>query len=506
MPIMFTLSNLAKGLLLLFLFSFLGCKTDITGDKLPNKPPKTFLITDTIARDEADRFNTNVHIQWWGDDPDGFVMGYEYTFDKPVTASTVWLFTTQNDSTFKLNIPAGNAVFDFQFTIRAIDNLGLADPNPVSLVYPVRNSPPSIQLTNVPDGTNPLAFGNPTLSFPILRFNWTASDPDGDESIVGFDIWLNDTTQAPLRINAGFSGLTIRADDFAASVSTCSVFPGQSNLALPNKLQGLLMNDSNRFFIRAVDISGANSAISFSRNIFVKRPISDILFVQTYSTGNANRQTFFLNALSDAGYSNVETLELFRNENSRFTRLAPDARTQNQIFALFKTIVWASPDLDQVLFFGKSTLNSFLNAGGKLVISTFSKGADPITAAYFDFTPIDSLSPPPTGFSLLMNDTCRAFPIQAGYPELQFSNFLSVFRPIVLVTDGRPLYRASVLQRNNTTFAVTNFLGNTTFMGIVENPTNNSKVVLSTLELDRLNNNNQIANFFRTLFRNEFGL
>ena len=47
-----------------------GCKTSFTGDELPNEPPETYTVVDTIIRVGEDRLNSQVEIRWWGDDPD----------------------------------------------------------------------------------------------------------------------------------------------------------------------------------------------------------------------------------------------------------------------------------------------------------------------------------------------------------------------------------------------------------------------------------------------------
>lgn len=104
---------------------FFSCKTGLKGNLKDNLAPETHTIIDTIIRIGADRMNAQVQLQWWGDDADGFIKGYEFTFDSLITASTVWSFTTKQDSTFILSIPAGKDTVDFTFYVRAIDNLNI---------------------------------------------------------------------------------------------------------------------------------------------------------------------------------------------------------------------------------------------------------------------------------------------------------------------------------------------------------------------------------------------
>ena len=61
---------------------FGSCKKDFEGTELGNIAPETYLVTDTIIRFGDDRLESEVTLKWWSDDEDGFVTGYEYTFDR----------------------------------------------------------------------------------------------------------------------------------------------------------------------------------------------------------------------------------------------------------------------------------------------------------------------------------------------------------------------------------------------------------------------------------------
>ncbi len=79
---------------------FSACKTSFQGESNPNLPPETFTIADTIIRSGDDRLTSQVHAEWWGNDADGYVSGYEFTFDSIINAGTIWHFTISQDSTF----------------------------------------------------------------------------------------------------------------------------------------------------------------------------------------------------------------------------------------------------------------------------------------------------------------------------------------------------------------------------------------------------------------------
>ncbi|MCC6548817.1 MAG: hypothetical protein IT279_01990, partial [Ignavibacteriaceae bacterium] len=205
-------------LYLSFVFLLLagGCTEDVTEVPYVNKPPKTglFLTPDSVISQQASRLKVN----WWGDDSDGLVVGFYFTWD-----NTNWSFTTRKDSTFSLQIGAADTIYTFR--VAAVDNagngiydasivrnginlgaepftdangngifdagepftdIGDIDPAPVSLPFPIKNSAPVISintLTILPDS-----------SFPVMTFGWNASDIDGDQTISSIELVLNDTT------------------------------------------------------------------------------------------------------------------------------------------------------------------------------------------------------------------------------------------------------------------------------------------------------------------------
>ena len=130
-------------LIALFLFGIIGssCETGITGDIIENQPPSTFMTVDGIDREDSFRLSSQIRISWWGNDPDGYIVGFEYAIND--TSEGAWSFTTRTDSTFILPITEGQTVDDVLFKVRAIDNDGAKDPVGASLQYPIINSSPT---------------------------------------------------------------------------------------------------------------------------------------------------------------------------------------------------------------------------------------------------------------------------------------------------------------------------------------------------------------------------
>ncbi|HBX65174.1 MAG TPA: hypothetical protein DEG32_03140, partial [Balneolaceae bacterium] len=83
-----------------------------------------------------------INISWWGNDPDGYVVGYEYAIND--TSEGAWTFTERSDSTFILPITEGQETDDVLFKVRAVDDDGERDPDGARLVYPIVNSNPTV--------------------------------------------------------------------------------------------------------------------------------------------------------------------------------------------------------------------------------------------------------------------------------------------------------------------------------------------------------------------------
>ncbi len=484
-----------------------GCASDFNGDVSPNKPPVTRLTADTIILNGNDRLGTRLHLRWWGDDEDGLVTGYEFTFDSILGPSTVWQFTTQNDSIFLLTIPAGVDTFNFRIAIRAVDNDGARDPKPATLGYPSRNAPPSVNFTYLPDNGNPLAGGNPKTSFPVIRYTWEAQDDDGLENIGSFEFCLNDTTVAPLVIPGVQRSMIIQGNNLNGNTTDCNVFPGSFQIPFQDKLNGMKLNDSNTLYIRVVDLSLAKSKWVAANTIFVRKPTSQVLLVNAYNntaSGYAELNNFYRQQLASSGISSVDTLNLLEKEGGRFVNLAASNRTQSLIFSMFKSVIWYGQDADFSLAYGTNTLTELLNKGGKVLMSTFVSGATSPKEQAYDFTPIDSLLTPPTGSTFIMVDTSTCQPLQNGWPQLQYSQFQPVVRPMKLIGGAQPLYNGRIIRR----IGVANFsawTGPSCVMAIRANATTGSEIIFSTLELHKLNNQNNIGQFFAKL-KDEFGL
>ena len=490
---------LSAFLILLSITLFYSCKTGLKGTEKDNLAPNTHTIIDTIIRIGADRMNAQVELQWWGDDADGFIKGYEFTFDSVITTSTVWYFTAKQDSTFILSIPAGKDTVDFIFYVRAIDNLNIPDPTPARLGLPVKNSAPSVVFLSGPN--------NPSVTFPVVKFYWKGTDPDGDENLLRYELCWNDTSQIPYSLDISASSGTFIATTFATNNPSSNVFANNDLTAQATLMNGMILNDSNHLFIRAVDKSEAKSAFVSSYKIFIKKPSSTTLLCEGYTspTQSATALTFYSQNLTAAGVTSFDTLNIFQQQTGVYTQLAPDNLTQSRIFSLFNTIIWFSNDASKSLSLGQRTLDNFFNAGGKLFEAVYVSSSFDEQSTFLDFTPVQSLIAY-SDTALILQDTSSVFAQQAGYPDLKSNSIISNVKPFNLVPGAVPIYNANLTGKKISTNFLFPWPGASTVIASKSNQSGQVNFIFSSLELQKLDGLSNATQLFQQLFVQEFGL
>ena len=499
----------------LWLMSACHTQDGILGVPKENRLPDTYMVVDTIVRWGDDRFTSTLQVHWWGTDPDGWVVGYELRLAG--VADTAWTFTTAHDSIFLLNIPAGSDTFDAVFEIRAIDNTGAFDPSPARLRYPVRNSVPTLAFVYPPNGSNPLAGAFPTHSFTVLHFAWQGSDPDGAASIERYELCLNDTTQSSrwLSLPPTYTECILQAETPNGTSSSCLVFPGDRTTPLTDRLQGLILSDSNRLYVRVIDRSGAKSDWTESRSVFVRTLSHNILFVNAFTPSaipNQNVDTVaarMATQLALSGINQYHELRIFERSGNAFTQLSANNATQSRIFDLFDHIIWLGGggyDFDQNAALTQYTMGRFLDGGGNLLMSLTSSAGSPATGTIYELFPFDSLLAPPDGYGFLLTDTATLSPLSPNYPILGYDRFNPAVRPLKLRSGTTGLYKANIWLRNFSTLSLTPSSGPSTVMALRYNPINQSRFAFTTLELHSLNRNGTLSTMLSQLLRNEFGI
>lgn len=460
---------------ILFLIS---CTEDFSDNPIGNIPPETglFLYPDSSVSKQPSR----LRVSWWGDDPDGLIIGYYIKWEG---IDDKWSFTTSNDSVFAL--PIGSKDTTYNFTVSAVDaqgngrydfkvfqngidygaepfidknlngrydegefyyDLGLIDPTPASTNFPIKNSSPVLawdELSFLPD-----------TSFAVMTIKWNASDLDGEESITSIKLALNDTSNFVL-LNGSVRLVTLRGVNLESSEPEFEILINSDPQNIFSKrLSGLKLNDNNVIYIKAVDLSGAESDLlslpQTSATWYVKKPKGQLLIFDDFRSATTDLQaTQFYNNVFNTINGGVlankfDVFDLFKN------KLPFESVTILETIKLFKYVFWYSASNPRLDLLNICT-EKFNQAGGKIAFSmTFQ---DSSSNFLFDlsslqgFLPIDNVSKVLSNGFLLLG--ANATPVDgSGYPHLKTSvtiSFVRSFTPNEIVTDK--IYELS--DRNN---------------------------------------------------------
>jgi len=386
-----TMRNKSISTILLLVLLAAACSLkDPFGDSreshpLGNMPPETHLFllveqdvrVDTLSTGKIDTLIVKTGldttpsrqiVHWWGDDPDGRVVGYAIQWNyqpEPV-------FTTAEMDTFYIPIRSQYDVFSF--SVWSVDDQGAQDPTPAVLYFPVYNTPPSISFRL---NSNPRVSGNPNVTshtFPTRTFVWDVFDPDGRETVTAILYALDDTTS------------WIRLPGNADQVTLRDLPPGE-----------------HQFFVKAEDISGAQSStICFPdprdpqvpNRWEVKPIIGRLLLVNDYAQdqtllqGQNFYESILRQLLGDDGYSvwqiGTSRVPMINSQNSLpYTSIDIEAN-----LAYFDQVIWFSHLGRPNLSAAGLSITRFIREGGKILITNANQELPDTT---WTFTGIDSV-------------------------------------------------------------------------------------------------------------------
>lgn len=514
-----------KTLFLIFALAilFYACSEKITGSKVENLPPETKIFLFPDVENAISKQKSKLQVFWWGDDPDGFVIGYYIKWE-----NDNWAFTTKTDSTFTLAIVGmdtsytfyvaavdnnGNGKYDNQVLRNGINfgpepfedkngngrfdegepfvDIGNVDPTPAKFKFPIKNSPPEISFQKNSDV--------PETTFTAASFAWNVTDIDGNETIQKIYIALNDTSSF-VEIPGHITFITIVAKPpFSSDVVDADILLGSSTSPYSIKLPNLKLNSLNRFYVKAKDIAG-----SFSRTIvmpdtlkkwYVKKPKGEILVIDDYTIAD-NAEGFYLRMLDSLGFGNkYDYLDIKYGKTSTTPGIFLPKfinPTFIETLRLFKAVFWFT-DNDPSLEVAQLSVRNYTERGGKILLSmVFPQIFD--TRSLGDFLPIDSVSPTPIAFipfNTMVNVTSEGQAL--GYPQLQRDNAGTVARI-------RTFYPSTAAATKLYTLGMT---GNP----VIGFRDNDGKRVFIGLPLHRLNGGqSNVKEFLRKVFIDEFGV
>lgn len=154
-----------------------GCGGHVKKALIADAPPETRLF----VRGPVDTVNHVVHLYWFGSDPDGDVVGFEFRMLNPqLPADTTWQFTTRTDSIFTVWDPTGLTAPVFE--LRAVDNAGLRDPTPEIQNFTFSNQAPVVTIAS--------RLYTSDSTYAAVTVSWVANDPDGDGARMTYRVWL----------------------------------------------------------------------------------------------------------------------------------------------------------------------------------------------------------------------------------------------------------------------------------------------------------------------------
>lgn len=467
--------------LLLALF-IMACNEKITDNLLKNEAPHTFM--SLMPDGEISKQPSKLKVSWWGDDPDGLVVGYYFTWDE-----VHWTFTTKNDSVFALRIGAsdinynfkvaavdngGNGVYDNSVVQNGIDfgpepfvdqngdgkynqgerffDIGLIDPKPASLKYPLKNSAPELEFNQVTL--------LPEVSYPVMTLGWEASDIDGDETIVKINIALNDTTKF-VTLPGNTRLVMLRMKDFNTSGAQTEILINASEASIfSQKLDGFKLNDYNKVYIQAEDISGAKSSFtalpSESRKWYVKKPAGSVLIINDNKTDAAASdffKTIFNTMHGGALAGKYEMWDINAN------KVPYENITFLETIKLFKYIFWYSdngPNLTQA----SVSSRKFIDFGGKIAFSmplperidksvSAAENSLLLNNLLKSFLPVDSVGSTykKDYLTTLFASSGKISGVNSIYPDLKTSTSISYVRSIYPKDSyAQPIYSLETTQ------------------------------------------------------------
>ncbi len=416
-------------LFILSLLVIFGCNK---GQKHDNMAPETFISVNDINLTGDDRLNSTVHLKWSGKDQDGYV---EF-FDISIDAGTNWYRTKQLDSIFIFSISAGSDTLDIEFQVRAVDQAGLEDPTPATLIVPIKNTPPTVVFKGdlMPQDT----------IHSVASISWTASDFDGSETIEKVEVRLNEGTWYEVDKQVSFLSI-IPVDPEATGEVNGYVYYGSKDPETIT-IDGLQSEGLNTVYVRVTDIAGSESETDTSESFFLKSKKSDLLVIGANPSGDAfyrgNLDVVYpnydyINYYSESGKNQPKFWNptfnllvklydklLFYTENSLFE----DAQTKQQRLILES----AAPALQE-----------YLDAGGKSMISAIFPNDFSETSSLFQTLPMERLSDAIGGTAILGTDSL-VVPDPVGYDTLRPSSFLTGLDPFYITADAEVFYRGHI--------------------------------------------------------------
>ena len=471
-----------------------------------NVVPQTSLFLDSVLNQQ----NSRVFVSWSGDDSDGMVVGYIYSWDK-----AKWYFTRKNDSTFSLQVQSADTIFGF--SVAAIDNSlkeypkegdliefvdknnnakfdigeqfpilqGAVDPTPAQLFFPIKNSPPIIAWGSDTTAKSASSVTLPDTTFAFATFKIFVTDPDGDATLESVQWSLNDSTPSA-------NWRTLSKGTRLFSVST---------------KDGLLLNSNNVIYVKAKDIGKLSSQLlrypSAGKSWYVRESKGPILLIK--DCANKDVDDFYAKALTIAGSGIYKGRFDVLDINSTRTADAP-AKTIppfiNPMFIeslkLYSAVIWYT-DKNPSTSLAQQSLSEFIRAGGKVlfIMDLPAPLSEEMRTEIRDFSPVDSIGKDEVSSDpLAIRNGTEFIPVTHGgtaYPTLIKERGSVLVYPLYPKANAKPVY----------TLPLHSKWQGTPILGVKDDE---NTMVFLHMPLHLLNVNDQAIQLIETILRDEFSI
>jgi hypothetical protein len=452
--------------LILFFIGFVfisSCSDPIIGNK-NHLPPETYLSVFSMPGDTLAPGKTVKKISWWGDSPNGYVVGYKISFD-----SLNWSYTTQNDSTFIFSLVGQDSTF--KMWVAAVDDQQYIDPSPASNKYPVVNSAPSMVFDP--------SLSLPDTIFPVATIKWIGSDPDGDNTITNYWYSLNDTLHFK-PVPGTISSMTLTKDSGLIAGNSCIYMKAQDNARAFSTVVRM-PQDSSKYF-------------------YIKNVTSKILLIKDMPLIEFNDANTYFNQVMDTIHYDV--LDIKSNSGALIPKIINPMFIET--LKLFKIVLWIGNRSDPVNSTGNPNLNLaqnslpyYINSGGKVFWSSGYPNVSNEQGLLFNFAPIDSIKN--NCFLQLNSPGDTLLSTISGYPNLILSFYIAQTRGFY---NSGPQFK-TIYQLNPDPLRP-NCIDISKICS--KNSTTNPNIVFMLMPIYYLNGNeNNSKAFIRQVLINEFG-
>lgn len=336
----------------------------------PNQLPIVRFFVDSIGLEGSDRLPSRFMLRWYGEDPDGFIVGYELRMN-----GGPWSFTTAQESTFVVPFEPGVSYKDVIFELRAIDNLDARTEPPARLRVPLRNSPPTCQIDP--------ATAPPDTTLPAITLSLRIEDPDGPETLDSLYVRIGNGPWVALSPRNTL--LTLVPQD-PTTPSPTLVYSGTSLTPILTLPTSLTLDDTNRIYVRAKDQGGLFSEPDSTHPIYVRRKTSSWLILDSWNTSDAQMD---LTPDWQAAWGSFDLWDL-RSAAQRPPLRIP---TWLHIWRLYPRVYWlGNPAAIGELEAAEALIERYLQGGGRLFVNfPLPSSLDP-NSPIFRWSPVDSLS------------------------------------------------------------------------------------------------------------------